>query len=610
VSPLPALPVVIPLLVAACIAACSRILSRRVADTLAFAAAVATTVLSCILLVRASDHRIVYWFAGWRPAHGVAIGIDFSIDTMTAGAAILASVLVSTAFAFSWRYFDDTLGHRFDILLLVFLAAMVGFVSTGDLFDMFVFLELLSVCAYALAGERIEEAGPLQGAFNFAIVTSLGTFTILLGIALLYARTGALNLAQMGVTLSGHRPDGLVVIAFTLLVAGLFTKAGVVPFHFWLGDSYAVIPAPVGILFLGVVTELGLFGVIRIWWPTFAGAFASHGPAVGNVMIAVGVVTAIIGAVMAFLQQHLKRLLAFSVVAHVGLSLVGIGLLTHVALGGVAIWVAAHGLIAGALFLCTGILAFRLGSIDEEALRGRGRNLPGTAALFTLGALGLIALPPFGTFLGKALMEDTATAAGYHWIPWVFGGVAALVGGALLRAAGRVFLGLGPDERDRFASDVIGEEAEEEIREPSDHTPAALWIPTAVLLVSGLAIGLAPGLAGHAEQAAATFEDREGYTADVLRGAATPLPSVPVEQPSAHAIVYSVASGMVALAIAAIALFRRRLVPAAARRRLSGAISPSLRRMRMLHSGHVGDYAAWFAVGLAVLAGCFVLATR
>jgi multicomponent Na+:H+ antiporter subunit D len=610
VSPLPALPVVIPLLAAAAIAACSKFLPRRAADALAFAASVATTVLSFVLLAEASDHRIVYWFAGWRPHHGIAIGIDFSIDMMTAGAAILASVIVTTAFAFSWRYFDDTIGHRFDILLLVFLAAMVGFVSAGDLFDMFVFLELLSVCAYALAGERIEEAGPLQGAFNFAIVTSLGTFTILLGIAMLYARTGALNLAQMGVFLSGHHLDGLVVIAFTLLVVGLFTKAGVVPFHFWLGDSYAVIPAPVGILFVGVVTELGLFGLIRIWWPAFAGAFSSHGSAVGNVLIGVGVVTAIVGAVMAFLQQHLKRLLAFSVVAHVGLSLVGIGLFTHVALGGVAVWVAGHGLIAGALFLCTGILAFRLGSIDEEALRGRGRRLPGTATMFVLGALGLTALPPFGTFLGKALIEDAGTAAGYHWMPWVFGGVAALLGAALLRAAGRIFLGLGPDERDRFASDVIGEQAREEIREPSDHTPAVLWIPTAVLLVAGLAIGLAPGLAGHAERAAATFEDRRGYTADVLTGAGSPLPNVPVQDPSGQAVAYSLVSAVVAMGIAVLALFRRRLVPARVRRRLTSAISPLFRRVRLLHSGHVGDYAAWFAVGLAVLAGCFVLATR
>src|SRR5439155_176866 len=131
---------------------------------------------------------------------------------------------------------------------------------------------------------------------------------------------------------------------------GLFAKAGVVPFHFWLGDSYAVIPAPVGVLFLGVVTELGLWGLIRIWWPAFAGAFSSHGPDVGKVLIGVGVLTAIVGAVMAFLQQHLKRLLAFSVVAHVGLYLIGLGLLGHVALAGVAVWTASHGLIAGALF--------------------------------------------------------------------------------------------------------------------------------------------------------------------------------------------------------------------------------------------------------------------
>src|SRR5205085_9873378 len=224
---------------------------------------------------------------------------------------------------FSWRYFEDDPGHRFSILMLVFLAAMVGFSLSGDLFNMFVFFELMGTAAYALTGYKIEATSPLQGALNFAVSNSVGGYSILLGIGLLYARTGALNLAQIGNTLAGHRPDGLVITAFTLIVVGLFVKAAVVPFHFWLADAHAVAPTPVCVLFSGVMVQLGLYGVARIYWTVFDGAFAPHAVSLSHVLLGLGALTAVVGAVMCFFQQHLKRLLAFSTVSHMGLFLVG-----------------------------------------------------------------------------------------------------------------------------------------------------------------------------------------------------------------------------------------------------------------------------------------------
>src|SRR5207253_10328303 len=133
-----------------------------------------------------------------------------------------------------------------------------------------------------------------------------------------YARTGALHFAQIGRTLAGQHSGGLEIMALTLVLVGFLVKAAIVPFHFWLADAHAVAPAPVCVLFSGAMVELGLFGVARCYWTIFAGPFAAHAPSVGHVMLGLGAFTALVGAVMCFAQQHLKRLLAFSTVSHVG----------------------------------------------------------------------------------------------------------------------------------------------------------------------------------------------------------------------------------------------------------------------------------------------------
>ena len=223
---------------------------RRVVDALSCAASVACVVLCALVLDDASDGTLVHWFGGWTPRDGTALGISFAIDSIGAGLALFASVLFLAAFVFSWRYFV-AIGPLFHALMLVFLAAMLGFSYTGDLFNLFVFFELLSVAAYALVAYDIEEEGPLQGALNFAVTNSIGAFLILTGIGLLYGRTGALNMAQIGEALAGQPADGLVVVAFTLMAVGFFVKAAVVPFHFWLADAYSVAPTPVCLLAVG-----------------------------------------------------------------------------------------------------------------------------------------------------------------------------------------------------------------------------------------------------------------------------------------------------------------------------------------------------------------------
>jgi multicomponent Na+:H+ antiporter subunit D len=590
------LAVVIPMLAAAVIAGLS-FLPRRVHECVAIAAALATTTLCAILLAHVDDGPIVYWLGHWHPHHEVALGISLTVDQLGAGIACLTGVLVVASLVYSTRYYDEIDGPYY-ALVMTFMSGMVAFSLTGDLFDMFVFFELMSVAAFALTAVKIEERGPIQGAVNFAVTNSIAGFGLLVGIALLYGRTGALNLAQIGESLDSHPADALVAVALLLVIVAFLTKAAAVPFHFWLADAHAVAPAPVSILFSGVMVELGVFGAARVVSTVFAQPIEPSTADLRMVLVGLGVVTAVVAGFACFHQRHLKRLLAFSTVSHMGIVICGVGLLGARALAGAAAYALGHGLAKGSLFLGTGTLLHRYGEIDEFELRGRGRELPLLGLVFVAGALVLVSAPLVTTFFGKSLIEDAALVRGYDWLPAVLALCSALTGAALLRVAARVFLGWGEveeeDQATRSEERSQEESAEEEGRgvQPHPSTPVTLVLVPALLMLAALVAGLVPGLVPSIERAASHFHDHAAYTTAVLSARAPVY--MPVE--TAHVTVtgwlYATAALAGALVGAAVGLRGHRVLPA----RIGDVL-------RAAHSGHIGDYVAWWTFGVSVLGG-------
>src|SRR5579871_3740703 len=359
------LPVAIPLIVAALLAFAGKWIGRRACDTLAIATAAGNVLMTLAILRGVWSHPLIYWFGNWWPRPGgVALGICFNVDAIGAVLAVLTATLTLAGLIYSWKIFEDTENH-FQPLMLIFMAAMCGFSYTGDLFNLFVFFELMSVSAFALCGLKTLEPAPLQGAFNFAIVNTVGAFMIVIGIALLYARTGALNFAQVGRSLGTHA-DALILLSFLMIAIGYMVKAAIVPFHFWLADAHAVAPSPVCALFSGVMVELGIYAVARVYWAIFAGTLAIHSHELREIFLIVAAITGVIGALMCFAEHHLKRLLAFSTIAHAGLMLAGFALLTPKALAGFVVYALSHGFIKGGLFLCAGIVLHRLRSEERR----------------------------------------------------------------------------------------------------------------------------------------------------------------------------------------------------------------------------------------------------
>ena len=592
-GPLPALPVVLPLLGAGLLAALRKWLSRAAADSLSIAVAAGTLISSFLLLSHALQHTRVYWFGNWYPRGSVVLGITFVVDPVAAGLSSLAGLLVLLALVFSWRFVDAGANH-YHPLMLVFLAAMDGFVLTGDLFNLFVFFELMSTAAFALCGLKTQEPAPLQGSFNFAVTNTVAAFLGLTGIALLYAVTGALNMAQIGLAL-GSRHDPLVLFAFTLLTCGFFVKAAIAPFHFWLPDAHAVAPTPVCVLFSGLMVELGLYAVVRLKSVIFQETFASSETHLRYILLAFGGITVLIGGVMCYAEHHLKRLLAFSTICHAGLMLAIFAIQGPLAIAAMLIYLVAHAFTKSSLFFVSGIVLHRLRSMSEHLLFGKGRSLRWTAALWFLGGIGLAASPGFSTMLAEAGTSSAAQQVGLHGLSWLFMFAGVMTSAAVFRVGMHTFAGWGDAPLTDRSAQV------DELPETDAQDQKIFWyhfVPPLLCILVAVALAFLPGWQYGVREAAARMYNQAAYLNTVYTGYSVPLQAPPSwrnEIPGAA--LRGTIAVLLALALACTSVFRGKLARSL---RIGAFLEGPLTILRSVQSGHPGDYVLWLTVGLAI----------
>ena len=300
-----------------------------------------------------------------------------------------------------------------------------------------------------------------------------------------------------------------------------------------------------------------------------------------------------IGALMCYLQRNIKRLLASRPLSYVGLMTIGIGLLVPAGLAGSAVYALGHGMVKGSLFLAAGILLHRFESVDERDLHAKGYGHWRTAAIFFASGLGLAGLPGSGLSTGHSISTAaSAKTMGFGSVRWIFLFAGVVTAAAVLRAGGHIFFGWGPIESSGGAPK---QEEKPETKAGHQKTPVTMLVPALTLAILGLLIGLTPRIRSAAVQAAGRFQDTNAYAADVLENRSAPALHFPV--PAKSAGFDGILAAALAIMIALLESFSHRA------RRVANSLAKPFCLVHRLHSGHVGDYIAFLAFGLA----CFGL---
>lgn len=372
---------------------------RQAAFLLTLAAVAASFICSLgTLSTVLREGTIHYWLGGWEPPWG----IELVVDHLNAYMAVLVSGISLLVCIYSRRSVEMELPGRFVHFYCIFLllaTGLLGMVVTGDMFNLYVFLEISSITAYALIA--IGEDGAPLASFDYVILGTIGASLYLLGVGYLYIMTGSLNMADLAGLLPDLYGSPVVRIAFAFFVVGLGIKIALFPLHMWLPDAYTYAPSSVSAFIAPLMTKVGAYALIRILFTVFEPRFSLEVLPVGTILSALAGVAIIVGSVMAIAQSDLKRMLAYSSVSQIGYIILGISLGNRLALIGAYLHILNHALMKGCLFMVSGSLMFRRGMRNIFRLRGVHRTMPWTMGAFVIAALSMVGIPPTAGFFSK-----------------------------------------------------------------------------------------------------------------------------------------------------------------------------------------------------------------
>jgi multicomponent Na+:H+ antiporter subunit D len=547
-------------------------LSRRLPVVVSLLAMSATTVVLLLVAPRVLDgHLLTHFMGHWVPVHGHALGIAFGVDGFGLTYALVVAVLGGILLLYTLSELGG-LGKRelggYACLFQLLLAALIGTALSADLFNLFVWFEVAALASYGLTGFFLERPLALEAAFKILVLTTLASFVVFVGTALLYSRHGALNLGQLHEALS---PGAKAVdeIALGLLLVGYLTKAGLVPFHGWLPDAHTAAPGPVSALFSGLMVNLGVFVVARLALQVYGAA----GRPVLGVLVVLGALSALIGAWLALGQDDLKRLLAYDTVSQMGVLAVGFGTGAATGAAGATYHLVSHALFKALLFLCAGSIVHATGKTKLSEMGGLARRRPVTCAAFVVGVAAIAGVPPMNGYASLGLIHDALRDD--HPIAFAVMLIAQVVTiAALTRATWLAFFRPRDDDY----------ESVERMR-------PGMFTAFALLAAGCVAFGVLPGVViPHlVAPAAGALTAGTAYARGVLgSGARLPVPAVHFDYFAAGELL--TVAGTVAAGLAVAWWYvRRREEPVV------------MRLLRAVHNGSVNDYAAYAAAGLVVV---------
>ena len=424
------------------------VFGKKGKDAATVLANVATISLLALAVASLGQSR-VYEVGKWS----IPLGINLVLDGLSSLMLLAIGVVSAAAMLFSARYMEQyTAKAKFLSLFLLMVAGMNGVALSGDIFNLFVFLEIASLASYALVGFGCEHE-ELEASFKYMVLGSIGSIFILFAIALVYGNTGSLNMAYISKAIQSAGLNRGLTFALALFIVGFGLKAALVPFHAWLPDAHPSAPAPISAMLSGILIKtLGIYALARVVFNVFGISVQ-----MGWLLVVLGLLSMVAGAFLAIGQWDIKRLMAYSSISQIGYVVLGIGLggliiakgqslaWASLAILGGLFHLINHAVYKSLLFLTSGSVQMSTGTRQMKQMGGLAAKLPVTRAACTVASASIVGIPPFSGFWSKLILVFSAIQAGFYWVAAIIVFVSLCTLIMYLKVQRYVFLGELPE---------------------------------------------------------------------------------------------------------------------------------------------------------------------
>lgn len=375
-------------------------------------------VVAALMLWQVSDTGpLSYHLGGWMPPYGIEIRVDQLNAFVALIITAISALVIASAHTSLENKKDIAPGKHtyFYVAYLLCFAGLLGILVTGDAFNLFVFLEISSLSSYVLIALGRDRRA-LWASFQYLVMGTIGATFILIGIGLLYMKTGTLNIADLAERLPEMADTRTIFVAFCFFIVGVCLKLALFPLHMWLPNAYAYAPTVVTAFLAASSTKVALYVVVRFVFVVFGVDFSFTTIPLQAVFVTLGTLGVLVASLVAINQQNIKRMLAYSSIAQIGYMVLGLSFGSITGLMASLLHLFNHALMKGALFLTLGAVFYRIGGVSLKHFQGIGRHMPYTLAAFVIGGVSIIGMPLTVGFVSKWYLLQAAIAQGWYLV--------------------------------------------------------------------------------------------------------------------------------------------------------------------------------------------------
>ena len=373
-------------------------------------------VIACFLLTQVrTEGEIIYAIGGWVAPWG----IEYRLDMLNAFVLLIisgiAAITMTAARESILKEIAEDRIYLFYTAFLLNLAGLSGVIVTGDVFNVFVFVEIASLSSYAMISASRQKQS-LLAAYRYLILGTVGATFILISVGLLYAMTGSLNIADIAVRIRQVDDTRTIATALAFFTVGVSIKFGLFPLHYWLPNAYTYAPSMVSAFLAGTTSKVFIYVLLRFLFTIFGTAYVFDTMLLDRILITASILAIFSGSLAAIYQDNVKKLLAYSSIAQIGYMVLGISLVSVTGLMAGILHLFNHALMKTALFMVVACFMLRVDSMSLKSLRGVGRQMPLTAMAFVIGGFSLIGVPLTVGFISKWYLVLAALQLGWWWL--------------------------------------------------------------------------------------------------------------------------------------------------------------------------------------------------